>query len=568
MANAVSEALEGVKQTVTAPKAAAKNHFWIFVLVLLALAAIAFVFIEKKKPGAVHGAVAKTVGRIPYVGPKVVTALLWIGALAGLGWGVASGHQLHAKRARPIDTMPIIGLGLTRRAVLRRKWVQLSSGQSGDTVDVGLSASEAVKVPWTVKDLPSRTGNYHWHLACLWVKDVVGLAQPSSGHARIEDDQMYATLDSWQLAHKLKMGTIWSKGDTSGPINGLLDARIASGYHLFREPGSGYADGADPGTYEVWHPLFFAQGLNGQPHEFAPHCSLIEGSLLDTYAAPTGILRTNNGGTGPNITSLKRSVIAECWALGEAQLHVPVKYGRYTANTTGTAGKGVRLKLDQMAGKSGMNGVLDSLGVLAMYLMADPTGYGLGGGFTLDQITNVQADFLGIESNNFPEVLMREFLAATGAAREGNPLQTSSLGTFARFPYTEKGTTGLDGNVMKANGLMYPFIMPNDGFQLSKVSKLDMNGEVQVTFNANKAARVYQMNTVEVGQWDPAFMRECLKLIFGPADAGNWDWAQKLSKKQRPERGKDGKLHHPVDADKLRFLPHVAVNLKTGAKAA
>jgi len=67
MSNPVSGAAEGIKETFTAPREAAREHFWVFLILAVFLSWVAFMAIERRRPGSITGLVQNTVGRVPVV---------------------------------------------------------------------------------------------------------------------------------------------------------------------------------------------------------------------------------------------------------------------------------------------------------------------------------------------------------------------------------------------------------------------------------------------------------------------------------------------------------------------
>lgn len=561
--SAATEVVEGVKKTFTAPKKAAAQHFWVFLAIFLFLAMVAFVILERRKPGLIGRIVGGSVGRVPGV-RNLVTALALVVGVQLLG-GAAPGLEAHDEAPAleqleqpagedsddgpsPLLPMPLV-FGIVRANSFRRKWVPMNSGASGSSVSVTVTAGSPVKVPWEIDKMPTRSGKFHWYVEGFWAKLNVVVDQPSSSGVAINDDQLAQCLHSFELRAKNLLGTVWAQGDTSGARLGLIDTRIATGYEPSRLPTAQIASSDGDTTRELWIWIPFSQGCFEKPHHFAPHTALVNGAIMDLYVAAADVL-----GNGSAIKSVTLAVIAQCIAMPECHLHTPVKWGIYEPVGQGSS---IRLKLTSMGDKKGLNGVLDGLGLAAMYLIANPTGLGLGGGFTVNEINRIQADFLGVESLEFPEVLFAEFLQTLGNAVD--PYGGSDA--YNRFPYSLATASAKTGAPLNAGAFFYPLLMPGRRAELSKISTVQGTGEIVVGFTSSKSATAFKVGTLEVGTWDPAFMAEAKRIIFGPMEAENYAWVPKVTRKQRPDEEGD----YPMDSGKMKYFPWVATRTKARA---
>lgn len=543
---------EGLKQAVTAPQTAAKQHFWVFVAVFFFLAMVAFVILERRKAGIITRIVHGSVGRVPGVGRLVTAFALFVGLSAF--FDQARARQDESSSDLQGTPWIVFGAGVLRKNSFRRKFMPLNSGSAGSTVDVPISASEpVVKVPWEIDKLVTREGNLHWYLAILWLQFDFDVEAPNENAGDIVGAQCYQLLHSYELRNKGKTGTNWAQGDTSGARAALINARIAGAYHPITWPPSTMLAGSSTGYHrQIRIPLCFAQGAWGKPQHFCPHAALMNGAMLDVYVNTNFISDVY----WPK-SNIKLTVVAETWGMFEALMHVPVREGRYEVVA---AGKSPRTKILGMGQKGGLNGVKDSMGLAAFYLMTGAPNAGLGGVVTLDHLVRVQCDAIGLESLEYPDFPFHEFLGSIGNHVELTNGTTNHIHQFPYFPVSSAGVMDPDdtGKVLRSNALLYPFVMPGLQAELSKISKAPDTCEVKWEWDNDPGTVEYQYGTLEIGEWDPEFMVEAKKIIFGKDDADNWAWVPKLTQKQLPDEEGD----YPVDAKKMKYLPHKAIRTR------
>lgn len=566
------DTLEGVKDSLVKPKTAAREHFWVFLAVVLFLAAVAFVVIENKNPGAIRRFVQRTFGRIPLLGKQVMVFAL--GALALLTSSSAQAAMSHASSSNSggwlgtlLGALGALALGAMVSSP-RRRYIPLTSGASGSEVTTSPDTSPT-KVPWQVKNLPFQTGKYQWYCEGFIVKHTVTLTATDSD-TFIPGPMIAANvLQSFELRSQNKLGTLWSQSETSGPRLELIDGKIAEGYEDRGRKPSGVipavAEGSRTAVREVWHWIPFTQKNFENPAHFAPHCALLEEAMLDIFVNSDSVFQgLDDGSDNVIFTNSVMSVIAVCVAETEIRLHTPVKWGAYDAQGQGT---NIRLKLLQSGGKNTLNGVLDKMGIVSLYAMSNV--WGLPGSITWDALVGgrVQADFLGLSSLEFPDALVEYHLSQIGL-QGGNVQRDSTVDdSFAvadRYHWPVKTKLGAEQaasvsdtveHLLNAQLLYYPFVMPGKGAaRLSKVSEWDGTNEIVFGFSQSQNQQTFQFGTLEVGTWDPQWMKEALRVIVGTTEAAKYYWAPKPDDHQK--RGIGGKF--PIDGSKLKYFPWVA----------
>lgn len=431
-----------------------------------------------------------------------------------------------------------------RRNILRRGWAPLNSGSSGASVSYTPGAA-TVAIPWNVQVQP-RNGAFHRYLEGFWVRQTLTIDQPGAGGAVLYDDRLSKVIHSYELTGGGKLGTVWDPSVTSGARVRLIDSRIACGYFPATRSKNQIAAADGDTVIELLHWLPFSMGIFDKPHHFAPHCQLVNDAILRINANINTIIAEDS--TGGVYKSPTMSVIAQYVEDKEIRLHTPIKWGLYEPQG---AGSSIRLPISGLGAKRGMNGVLDRQGLLAAYLMTSAGG--LGGTITGAQISRVQADFLGIPSLEFPEMLVVDHLQQIPYTGPIGSQAAETHNDEARWPYLQGSTAG---NHLRAGLLYYPLVMPPQQAELSKVSETPEGGggEAVIGFTSTLSQTTFKLGTCEVGTWDPAFMTEAKRIILG-SEADRYAWVPKLLRKQEPDE--DGE--YPMDGDKMRYFPWRAV---------
>lgn len=450
-----------------------------------------------------------------------------------------------------------------RRNGVIPNYTPLNSPGSGTTFLL-TAASNTRKVQFIVDRIPTRQGSMHNYVQYLEVRALVPITQPTAGASVITGDKLYKLMRAFELRSNNKLGTLWSAGNTSGARLGLVDDWIAAGYEAPFVKPTFITDTAGAKYVELKWVIPFALGVGEKPHHFAPHAALVNDAQLDLFFDTSTVFGGDS--TGATVGDIVVSVTAYCEWEFEARLHTPVKWGIYQPQGQGSI---QRHKLLGMGGAEGLHGVRDTMGLVGLCLLCDPGTAGSSGlaqgGPQAQEITQVQATFLGIPTLEYPQTLPEEFMRTVGAA-SGSPQNADpSLidPRFRVFPHFDDGG-GITwqsqngnpyvGSPLNSAARFYPLRMPPRALELSKVEEVTGTHEVMLNFTTARAETTFQYASLEVGEWSEEFKREALVMILGN-DAAKHGWAHKFTKKQRPDEA--GNIHVP--AEKSKYLPLVAV---------
>jgi hypothetical protein len=559
---------------------------WIGLVIALFLLILAFVIVERKKPGFFAG----LVGKVPGVNKglsRLAAIVVGLGALLASGAAHAAEAFGSATAAHPAGAVAAILLALLTGALIfgerfrssqwgRQAGAVRMNGVRRQIVPHFVSAGGSAKVVTTapggdvefvVKKLPQRDGGFFWNAMQTVVSAVVTVTKPSAGGSDIPREALYKILRAYSIIGEGKLGTIADSSRTSGARLGLIDSRISNGYAP--RPLSATVLDADASNvkYLVRWVLPFAMGCNTKPHHFAPLCSLYEDALVHLYFAANNVIDGDSTGAvvGANIYVTVRT---DCEAFQECMLHVPAKWGLYKPIGSGTAS--VDLLLRQMGYPDHLNGVEVGMGLAALYLMCDVDA--LAGGFTLDELTQWQAKFLGVgEVTQFPEHYVEEFVDSISDAavneRDMNAAVTATAEPeqLRRFPYMPTGTitwgqaagqSSVVGSPLASTGILFPALMPPRQMELSKVDGVRGDRVITPGFSSEKSNVEFKVGTLEVGRFTDDFKKDALDMIFGRGARAIYSWEKNPSRKNPGE----------VDTKKGMWLPSYAVK-NTGAGA-
>lgn len=277
--------------------------------------------------------------------------------------------------------------------------------------------------------------------------------QPGAGGAVINTDKLAKAITSFGLRLP-EIGYYFSHDHTPGALHHNVFQVLANGYRK-----RGISDAAVPaadGNYSrtLRYELPFALPLLADELDTAMPMALLEGGVLEVKVAENTVFGTDS--TGATLDS----VVLRSWieAIPVSKMWVPGLYGQ---RIYGSAGGVASHRLEGLGSGQGLGVVEEGSALGAVYMICNPTGLGLGGSGTADNVVTLNSPDLDIPDLNHLAALY-EMLE-----RQIDAEQTDAV----RWPYSN--ATTVFGNGKVAGALILPIRMPTRGQLLSRLRRFN-----------------------------------------------------------------------------------------------
>lgn len=320
-------------------------------------------------------------------------------------------------------------------------------------------------VQFLMQNLPtSKEGKFWYYVTSLCIKLVVTINQPAEGGAAITSDQLWQIVQSVQVQCPI-LGQTYTHQNTPGALLGNIMQYMGLSYN--RAPVAETIPAADGNTtVTLYYRIPYAFEFLVKPHETSPWAGFFEGGTVEVKIDVTSVL----GGisTGATVTT---PCNLRCWIevipSPEACIHVPFNFRLHQ-----TPGNSTRQVIQDMGSPDGLQGIDMSKGVglAALLYLMNPTGLGIGGNTTADNIVSYDIPWRDQDRVDIPDGPFMSLIAQMGNNRQA-PADSASAAFGASpnggFPYSFAGQ--VQGNLNDESAMFFPLVTPGRDQETSKL---------------------------------------------------------------------------------------------------
>ncbi len=337
-----------------------------------------------------------------------------------------------------------------------------------------------VSVQFLMQNMPtSKEGKFWYYVTSLVFKLTVVINQPAESGAVITADKLWQIVQSVQVQSPI-LGQMYTHQNTPGAVLGNLIQYMGFGFN--RTPVADQIPGTDGNTtVTLYYRIPYALEFLCKPHETAPWAGFFEGGTVEIKIDVQSVLGGISTGAVIQTPANLRCWI-ECIPSPEACIHVPFNFRLHQ-----TPGNSTRQVIQDMGSPDGLQGIDMSKGVglvALMYLM-NPTGLGLGGSTTADNIISYDIPWRDQDRVDIPDGPFMSLVAQMGNNRLA-PADSAGVlfgnGGQGGFPYAFAGDP--QGGLNDASSMFFPLVMPARDTETSKLQTVMGPKESNYTYGS------------------------------------------------------------------------------------
>ncbi len=391
-------------------------------------------------------------------------------------------------------------------------------------------------VQFLMQNMPtSKEGKFWYYVTSICLKLEVVIDQPASGGTAITADKLWQIVQSVQVQAPL-LGQMYTHQNTPGALLGNIMQYMGLSYN--RAPINELipAENGDT-TVTLYYRIPYAFEFLVKPHETSPWAGFFEGGTLEVKIDVNSVL----GGIS-TAAVIKTPSSLRCWveviASPEPCIHVPFNFRLHQ-----TPGNSTRHVIQDMGSPDGLQGIdmTKGVGLVSLMYLMNPTGLGIGGSTTADNIVSYDIPWRDQDRVDIPDGPFMSLIAQMGNNRQAPADSTSAVfgaSPNGGFPYSLSGQ--VQGSLNDASSLFFPLVTPGRDLETSKLQTVmgpkDSNytyGSGGVPSGINKFLGLY------FGVYDEQFLHG-LAARIAPAMEG--DIVAKTLQKQSGGKWGVGKL--------------------------
>jgi len=354
------------------------------------------------------------------------------------------------------------------------KFYELVSQQGKNPVVTPGSSPQAVQ--FLLNNIPTgKEGKFWYYAMSVILKVVVAINQPGSGGAALTDDQLWKVIQSVNLQCPI-LGQLATHQNTRGSVLGLIMQYF--GFGFTRLPLQPVIGAATDTTVTLYYRLPLSYEFLRKPHETAPWGGFLEGGTFEVKLDVATVLDADS--TGATLTSANFRAWLEMIPAPEAVLHTPVHWREHQV-----PGNSTKHIIQDFGSSDGLNGLDQSKGVGLAHLsyLMNPTGAGLAGSTTADNIISYDIPWRDQDRVDVPDAPFANLQAMLGANRI-NPSNTTLFGGGGQggYPYSDSAAT--IGNLNAASAFVFPNVSCGRDTETSKLQTVAGAKEINYTFGS------------------------------------------------------------------------------------
>ncbi len=332
-------------------------------------------------------------------------------------------------------------------------------------------------VQFLLNNMPtSKEGKFWYYVTALCFKLVVNINQPGSGGAVLTADKLWKIVQSVQVQCPL-LGQLYTHQNTRGTVLGNIMQYMGAGYN--RAPIVKQIGATTDTEVTLYFRVPFAYELLCKPHETSPWAGFLEGGTLEIKIDTNNVLGADSTGAVITTPCNLRAWI-EVIPSPESVIHTPVHFREHL-----TPGNSTRHIIQDMGSPDGLQGIDMSKGVglaALMYLM-NPTGLGLAGSTTADNIVSYDIPWRDQDRVDIPDGPFESLIAQMGNNRQAPGDSASNVfgaSPNGGFPYSLAGD--VQGSLNDISAMFFPLVMPGRDTETSKLQTVAGPKESNYTY--------------------------------------------------------------------------------------
>ena len=335
-------------------------------------------------------------------------------------------------------------------------------------------------VQFLMNNIPTqKEGKFWYYVTALLLKVVVRIDQPTSMGSAITADKLWKIVQSVQVQCPI-LGQLFTHQNTRGAVLGNLIQYMGYGYN--RSPLQEEIPGANGDTdVTLYFRIPFAYEFLCKPHETSPWGGFLEGGTFEVKIDVESVLDADSTGAVIQTPCNLRAWL-ELIPSPEAVIHTPVHWREHM-----TPGNSTRHVIQDIGSPDGLQGIDMSKGCglgSLLYLM-NPTGLGLSGSTTADNIASYDIPWRDQDRVDIPDGPFASLIAMMGNNR-GAPADSVSAVFGASpnggFPYSLAGQ--VQGNFNDIASMVFPLVTPGRDLETSKLQTVAGPKESNYTYGS------------------------------------------------------------------------------------
>lgn len=383
------------------------------------------------------------------------------------------------------------------------------SARGAETVAITPSAATA-QAEFVISGVPPATDNHRNYLTGFLVHLQI-VVDPDAAGSAVSFDQLYKGMASVSVRSPL-FGPVFDATHTRGAVLGHLIQVLAGNYQYpqparIQIPASTDTDVTIDLYY--WVPLSYE--FLKKPHETAQWTGFFDGGdLVASVDAATVFDGDYAGAVTKN--GVVRAV-AEYFPSPDAFLGVPVQWRE--RQIVGGGGSPV---LKGMGMDTHWQGVTQGCGLVALYMLTDAAGIGLGGGDGVDNILSVEIPFRSqLTLRNLDPLFVAQSRAMRGRTGpiSGSGAAGVALHAGGGWPFTMAATPN-GRPAAQAAAMFLPMIFPGKEFETSKAQRLIGDHQVNFSFTT-PVTTIHRFVSMELMEFDPNLVAKAAAAMLGPS---------------------------------------------------
>lgn len=335
-------------------------------------------------------------------------------------------------------------------------------------------------IQFLMNNLPTANNGDLWNYVTsidLELKFVVD--QPASDGTAITADQLYQCVQSVMVQSPI-LGQLYTHQNTRGATLGNIIQYVGMGYNC--APQAKVIPATNGDTSIVLNiRIPFSNEYLIKPHETSPWTGFLEGGTVEVIIDVNTTIGAVSAGAVIKAPSSIRCVM-NMIPSPEAVIHTPFHWREHQ-----TPGNSTKQIIQDMGSADGLQGIDGSKGVGVAHLLylMNPTGLGLAGSTTADNIVSYDIPWRNQQRVDCPFIPFAELITQVGNNRKANFDSAAAAfgnGGNGGYPYSFAGA--VQGSLNDASAMFFPIVHAARDQETSKFQTLAGAKEMNYTFGS------------------------------------------------------------------------------------
>jgi hypothetical protein len=355
---------------------------------------------------------------------------------------------------------------------------------AGKNPSVTPSASGLQTATFLLNTLPTGKQNKFWYYvqACM-VKFVTTFDQAAMGGSVVNPDKLWKVAASMQIQCPI-LGELYPHRNTRGSTLGNIMQVLGMGYQQFPLAAQIAAADGDT-TVTLYYRLPFAMDFLKKGHETSPWTGLLEGGTLEVKCDVTTVFDGDSTGAVIKAPTNFRAWL-ELQPQPEAVIHTPMHFREYLL-----PGSTTRHSLLDMGAPDGLKGIDISRGAGLAFLgqLFDPTGLGLSGATTFDNVTGFDIPWRDQDRIDAVDSYAVSFYAMKRkmVQSDGGGIKGTTIPHGLGWPYSV--ATANQTTLQNSGAMFFPLVVPGFDMETSKLQSVKGARDININYTSTPSGQ-------------------------------------------------------------------------------